>query len=646
MPIENEAEVKGRRLPGFFDWIIKAIFVVLPITGVLFVFNINEYFRMTLYKEQYLAVFLGLVLAGIYLEVPVTKKRIDKGLPWYDVVLAALSLGLCLFFGISYPQYIFGSITSGSLLYVVLAGMTIILVAEATRRMTGWILIALLVVLIIYALFSSLVPPPFTGKSVPLDQLSFYMVMDSSALLGLPLWVAGSIVFGFILFGEALMATGGSELINKFAVALMGRFRGGPAKVAIVGSSLFGTISGSVIANVSAVGVTTIPMMKQTGYSATIAGAVEAVASTGGQIMPPVMGITAFLVAEFLGIPYAKVAIAAAIPAVLYYLVLFLQVDLEAGKIGLKGVTGEGFRLQAIMTLIKKSWIILLPALLLVYLLFFLNYEPGKASVIAAAMVIVLSLFTRGTRLNLRKTIKILESVGRGLLMIGVITATAGLIVGVIYVTGLGTMLSNFLLSLGGQNLFIVLLIAAALCIIMGMGMPTAAIYVILAVIVAPGLVKLGIPPLAAHMFIFYMGCASFVTPPIALAAFAAAAIANANPMRVGFHAFRMGIVVFIIPFVFIYAPGLLLIGGAQDIAIAVIKSIISLAFLSVALSGFLFEDLNWVKRILLSIGAIALLIPYKGFNQAIFLNVCGAALSILIILWEWFRRRRAVVAT
>ncbi len=642
MPIESEGEVEGRRLTGLFGWVAKVIFIIIPIIAVLFAFNIHDYFRQAFFKEQYLAIFLALILAGIYLEVPATSKTAKKGLPRYDVVLAVLSFGLCMFFSVTYPQYVLTGMSSGRMLYFVLGALTILLIAEAARRMTGWILVILLAVFIIYARFSSLFPPPFMGRSVPWDQLFVYIVLDSAALFGLPLWVTGSIVFGFILFGGFLMATGGSRLINEFAMVTMGRFRGGPAKVAIVGSSLFGTISGSVVANVSAVGVVTIPMMKSSGYRSDVAAGIEAVASTGGQIMPPVMGITAFLVAEFLAISYATVAIAAAIPAVLYYLVLFVQVDLEAGKTGLKGLSGP---MPRIWGTLKTSWLFFIPAVLLIYLLFFLHYEPGKASVVAAASIIVLSVITRETRVGFRRIIKILEDVGRGLLMMGVISAIAGLVVGVIYVTGVGTMLSNFLLSLGGTNLFIVLLITAVLCIVMGMGMPTAAIYVILAVIVAPSLVKLGIPPLAAHLFLFYMGTSSFITPPIALAAFAAASIANANPVAVGLQACRLGIAAFIVPFIFVYSPGLLLIGGIQDILIVVAQSLVGLALLAVGLSGFLFRNIDWGKRLLLIIGSIAILYPVKaGIPGTLWLNIAGAAVSALIILWEWLRRGPSTV--
>ena len=641
----TEEEGKFRHLTGFFERVERVFLIAIPSIGILFLLDIHMYLGQALFKEQYLAIFLGLVLASIFLGVPATRGISRYHLPWYDVALAGISLGICLYFSVTYPQYLLEGLAAGKLAYLILSTPAILLVAEATRRMTGWVLVGLVGAFIFYARFTYLFPAPFFGNGVPWKQLSVYLVLDSAGMFGLPLWVVGAIVFGFILLGEFLFFTGGSQLLNDLSLAITGRFRGGPAKVAVVSSSLFGTISGSVVANVAATGVMTIPMMKATGYKSTIAGAIEASASTGGQLLPPVMGIAAFLIAEFLGISYAEVAIAAVIPAALYYFALFMQVDLEAAKTGLTGLSGK---LPRIWPLLKKSWLFFPPVVVLVYTLFILNFQPGKASIAAIVSLVVLSLLTRETRKGLWKLPNILERAGRGLLMIGTITAVAGIIIGTIYITGMGTILSTFLATLGEQSLLIMLLTTAVLCIIMGMGMPTAAIYIILAVIVAPSLVSFGVLPIAAHLFIFYFGMMSMITPPICFAAYAAAAIAKTSPTKTGFYASRFGIAAYLVPFIFVYSPALLLESEIQDILLVVAKSLVGLSFLSVALSGFLFRSLGWGKRILIALGAIALLMPpISEIPIATWLlNMVGAALAVIIVFWEWRQRGYTPIST
>ena len=338
-------------------------------------------------------------------------------------------------------------------------------------------------------------------------------------------------------------------------------------------------------------------------------------------------------------------AIAAVIPAALYYFALFMQVDLEAAKTGLTGLSGK---LPRIWPLLKKSWLFFPPVVVLVYTLFILNFQPGKASIAAIVSLVVLSLLTRETRKGLWKLPNILERAGRGLLMIGTITAVAGIIIGTIYITGMGTILSTLLATLGEQSLLIMLLTTAVLCIIMGMGMPTAAIYIILAVIVAPTLVSFGVLPLAAHLFIFYFGMMSMITPPICFAAYAAAAIAKTSPTKTGFYASRFGIAAYLVPFIFVYSPALLLESEIQDILLVTAKSLVGLSFLSFALSGFLFRSLGWGKRILIALGAIALLMPpISEIPIATWLlNMVGAALAVIIVFWEWRQRGYTPIST
>jgi TRAP transporter 4TM/12TM fusion protein len=639
---------EGKRLrdvPGFLGWAEKVLFIAIPTAGVLFVIDIPGYFRVVFFKQQYLAIFLGLVLASIFLAVPATPRAARDRIPWYDVVMAVMSLGMGLFCSIVYPTYVLTGIPQVGPEYKILGVLEILFVVEATRRTAGRVVVVLVGICLFYSLFTYLFPSPFYGKGIKWDQLAVYLFMDSNGMLGLPLWVSGAIIFAFILFGELLFAVGGSQLLNDFAMATFGRFRGGPAKMAILASGLFGTISGSAVANVAATGVMTIPLMKSVGYNPAAAGAIEAVASTGGQLMPPVMGVTAFILAEFLAIPYAEVALCSIIPAVLYYLAFFIQVDLEAARCGLKGLTED---LPSLGPILKRGWLFAVPLVILVYTLFILNWEPGLSAVTAAFSTFVFSLPTKAYRIGLHGLLNTFERAGRGLLMIGAITSAAGIIIGTVYITGVGSTFSIILLKLGSQHLFPMLMITAVLCIILGMGLPSAALYIILAVLVAPSLVEMGILPLAAHLFIFYFGLMSMITPPVCFATYAGAAIAKADPVKTGFYGVRLGIAAYIIPFIFVYSPSLILNGTPQEILLIVGKSIVALGLVAVVLSGYLFRKLNWVTRGLLAVGALGVLLPSSTRLplQSWLVNGGGLALCLVVFLREWLEKQRRLKHT
>lgn len=640
MSLVDPEEGSFRRLTGISNLMQKVLLVAIPIVGILFILDINLYLGQILYVEQYLSIFLGLVLASIFLMAPANKSAYKHQPPWYDVVLAVIGLSIGIFLAIVYPEQIFVGVPHKGLEFFVLGILDVLLVIEAARRMTGWILVALVVISIFYAHFAYIMPSPFFSKGVPWDQLLLYLFLDNNALLGMPLSMAGSILFTFILFGVFLAATGSGKILNDFATASLGRFRGGPAKMAVVGSSLFGTISGSAVANVAAVGVVTIPLMKSIGYKPHTAGGIEAAASTGGQLMPPVMGVTAFLIAEFLRIPYREVVIAAILPAVLYYFSIFIQVDVEAAKQGMKG-TASG--VQPISSILLRSWVFVIPIVVLVYTLFALNWQPAKSALAATVAIFVLGLVSGKTRMGPRALIDALESTGKGMLMIGALTGLAGLLIGVFYITGVGTTLSFIMLQLGGKNLLLVLILTAMLCIILGMGLPTAACYIILAVLAAPALIELGVYPLGAHFFIFYFGLMAMVTPPVAVAAYAAAAIANANPNQTGWAAVRFSIVAYIVPFIFVYSPALLLRGSLTEILFVGAKTTIGIWLVAIALSGFLFKNLSLIKRILIALGALALLFP-SGTTVAIntsLLAIAGLILVIPILFIEWCKVRQ-----
>jgi TRAP transporter 4TM/12TM fusion protein len=611
--------------------------VAIPVVGVLFVVDVQSYFMIALYREQYMGLFLALVLGSVFLAVPARAWQQRNRVPWYDIVLSLAGLAVGLYVAILYPRVIM-EIAYPTPDKIILGIAGILLVLEATRRTVGWSLVIVAVAFILYARFTHFMPGAFYARGAPWDKLAISLVLDSEGLLGFPTWVISTMVFAFIFFGQVLFLTGGGRFLTEFSMATMGRFRGGSAKMAIVASSLFGTISGSAVANVSTTGVVTIPLMKNAGYRPQVAAAVEAVASTGGQLAPPVMGVAAFLMAEVLSIPYAEVALAATIPAFLYYVALFTQVDLEAAKHGFRGLPRE--QLPSIVSVASAGWVFVIPLVVVVYTLFFLNFEPGKAGIAATATALVLCLFRRDTRSSLRRFVSILETTGGAMLDLGVIGATVGLVIGAISLSGVGFTFSLLLVGLGENNLAALLLLTALTSIILGMGLPTGAVYILLAVLVGSALEKLGILPIAAHLFFFYFGMLSMITPPVCLATFAAASIAGADPLKTAIHGMRLGIVAYIVPFIFVFSPALLLKAPPLIVVLSIITATAGAVLLGIAFTGFLFRHINWSVRTLLTVSAVALLIPPGGAIALSWpINLAGLGIAAALIGWEWLHR-------
>jgi TRAP transporter 4TM/12TM fusion protein len=453
-------------------------------------------------------------------------------------------------------------------------------------------------------------------------------------MLGLPLRVTVLIVFAYILFGEVLYKMGGGQFFIDIALSIMGRFRGGPAKVSVLSSSLFGTISGSAVANVMVDGWFTIPLMKKSGYSSVFAGAVEATASNGGQIMPPVMGAAAFIIAEFLEIPYAQVAIAAFVPALLYYFGLFMQLDLEAARAGLRGLPRT--ELPSIKKTVSKGWMFIIPLIVLVIALFVLYLSPQVAALYATGTVVVVTLLRKDIRhtWGWGMVLNLLQETTRAMLEITAIAAAVGFVVGVIGYTGLGLSFSRVLTEIAGGNLFLLAVLTAAASTILGMGMPTTAAYILLAVLAAPAMIKNGITPLLAHLFVFYFGTLSMLTPPVALAAYAAASIAGAPMMKVGYQSMRLAIAAYIVPFVWLYSPELTLTGPLGKIIFTIFTSFLGIAAVSIALERYFIRDLRWPEIVLFVGSGIILFWP----------NVLGQLLGLgifLLLLFIQFRNRR-----
>ena len=623
---------KFRSLTGAPAKLARLLLCALTLLGALWALEIHDAFSWTFFKEQYLGLFFALVLASIFINVKARAADTDGAIPWHDWLLAIAGMTVGGYIAVMYPiiAYRLGVLSPERW---ILGGIAILLILEATRRVVGWALVWITVPIILYAKFAYLFPGILNANGSSWQRLVSYLYLDSSGIFGLPLDVAASVIVAFIFFGQALYAVGGDKFLTDIALVLMGRFRGGTAKVAVVSSTLFGTVSGSAVANVVVDGAITIPMMKKSGYPPHVAAAIEAVASNGGQIMPPVMGVAAFLMAEFLNISYGEVALAAAIPACLYYVALFTQIDLEAAKLGLVGMPES--EIPRLRDVIKRGWVFLVPLAVLVYTLMFAFWEPGKAGMAAVIATFLVGALQKETRPTLKSILGSIEETGKILLDIAVVTALAGLVIGAFQLSGLTFKLALLLVNTAGGSTIILLILTAVVSIILGMSLPTTVVYIMLAVLVGPALVQVGIPPLAAHLFFFYFGMLSLITPPDCIATYAAASIARADFWKSGWTGMRLGIVAYIVPFVFVFHPALLFKGTPVEIGAAIITAIIGVIFLSVGVAGYLFQRLGWIKRALM-ISAGLLLIPSASTSLWLGANSVGILLGVALVIAEW----------
>ena len=632
----TESAGNFRDVHGWLDWLTKIIFIAMPLVGCFFIMDIPFYLEWSILREQYYGLILAMVFPCVFILVPRSKKSPRDRVPWYDAILAVLSVVVGLYVFIFYLKItlVLGTITPDR---VILGTIALALTLEATRRVTNLFLAVFGLIFIVLPHFSFVAPDIFSGISLPFDQQVNFLFLEVNGILSIILGVAAIIVLSFVLFGNLLFNIGGGAFITNVSMAGFGRFRGGPGKIAVVGSSLFATISGVAVANVATTGVVTIPLMKKIGYRPHVAGAIESVASTGGQLCPPIMGATAFVMAEVLGVPYQHVAIAAIIPAFLYYAAIFFQVDMEAGKAGLKGLPRE--QLPRLSSVMGKSYLFVLPFTVLVYALFVLFLTPAKCALIGALSILVIGLIIqKETRFRIGWILEALRQTGSTMLIIVPIAALAGIVVGTLAYTGGAFLISLYLSQVAGGNLFILLPVIAIACFILGMGMPTLPAYIVLAILMAPTVVQLGIDPIAAHLFILYYAIISMVTPPVCIAAYAGAAIAGSQPMRTGWAAARLAIVAYIVPFLFVFFPALIFKGSPEAIIICVTTALLGCFVLSAALSGYLFKQINPIKRIILGLAGIGLLIPIQSHILVFcsFLNIVSAGVALLLIIWEW----------
>ncbi len=622
-------------------WVRKTWrFMAAAMTFFALLWNVDflEWFGIALVEEQYYAFVMAFALGVVFLSVRINRAEGGR-VPWYDIALAAISMGVLLYISANFlflREFGLGESTD---LAVGLGAVVMILVVDGLRRSAGYVMLCVAGVFILYAPLGHLVPGQLVGTRVELWQLAINMGFNPNALFGIPLQVGTTIVIMFILMGQLLFHAGGGQFFTELAMATVGRRRGGAAKISVVASALFGTISGTAVSNVVTTGIMTIPLMRRAGYKATHAGAIEAIASTGGQFMPPIMGAAAFLMAEMIEIPYAEIVIAAIVPSLLYYFAVFVQVDLVAARDDISFVDRDLPRARDVL---REGWHFILPFAVLFYTLFELNMPPERAAIFSSASLAIAFVKPyRGRRLRVGDLFDVFCVTGKLVIELLMIVSTAGFVIGILNLTGLGFALTFMLVGLAGESVIVLLLISALICIVLGMGMPTLAIYVLLGALIAPAIVEAGVSEIPAHLFILYFGMMSMITPPIALAAFAAATLTKADPMATGFVAMKYGWTAYFVPFLFVFSPTLILFGDPADIAINVVTAVIGTYLATLAVIGFLARHLNVPVRAILAVAGLAAMLPYEIFETAGALNVAGVAVGVAVCAFEMLAARR-----
>ncbi len=550
-------------------------------------------------------VFLMLAFIIIY-----SGEAAKKDKPWYQraisVVLLIVSAASVANLVINFEKIAvsLGAITTFEL---VLGIMLIVCLLDATRRIIGWPIVIIAGFFLAYAYFGKYFPGGMWHRGFSVPRIISHLYLGSNGVFGTPMGTCATLVIMFVIFGSFLDVSGGGKFFMDIAIAATGKSRGGPAKAAVISSALMGTISGSAATNVVTTGTFTIPLMKRIGYQPHVAGAIEAVASTGGQLMPPVMGAAAFIMAELLGMPYYTIALAAVIPSILYYTAVFAMVHFEAVRTNIQGLTDD--EIPNVKKVWRNNWHTLISVVVLIVFLA-MGFSAMRAALFGCISALGCSYFRKHTRVSLQGLYKAFLSSAENVLTVATACASAGIIIGVVSQTGLGLKISGLIVSLSGGNLIIALVMTMIALIILGMGMPTAAAYILVATLVAPALINMGVLPLAAHMFVFVGAILSAITPPVALAAYAAAGIAKANPMKIGYTAMQFGIVAFIIPFFFVYQPALLWQGRLPDILLALLSASVGCVALAIGIEGYFIRKIRPFMRIVMIAGALAMIYP------------------------------------
>lgn len=572
------------------------------------------------------SIHLAFVFALVYLLYPASKKSRKDKFGLIDIVLAVVGVGVGLYITLNFQALLLRAGDQNTL-DIIIGCIAVILVLEGARRVVGLPIAIIASLFLVYSFAGPYMPGFLNHRGYSVARIVSHMYYTTEGIIGIPLGVAATFIFLFILLGAFLEKTGIGAFFIDLANSVAGFAAGGPAKVAVITSALEGTVSGSSVANTVGSGSFTIPLMKSLGYKPEFAAAVEASASTGGQIMPPIMGAAAFLMAEFINIPYSQIAKAAIIPALLYFTGIFISVHLEAKKLGMRGMSKE--ELPKLSKVMLDRGYLFIPLIGIIYFLTE-GATPVKAALYGLGLSVATSYLRKSTRLSLKSILEALEQGAKSALGVSMACACAGIIVGTITLTGLGLKLGNGLVSLSGGNLMLTLIFTMITSLILGMGAPTTANYVITSTIAAPAIVKLGVPVLAAHMFTFYFGIIADITPPVALAAFAGSAIANSNPLKTGIQASKLAIAAFIIPYIFVYNPAILLINTTPlEVARIVATSIVGMVGVSTAMEGYLFTNASKIERVLFLAGGLMLIDP------GALTDIIGFATFIILFFYQ-----------
>lgn len=606
---------------------LKKVSLILAICFVAFHLYTAAFGTMPGIAQK--SIHLGFLLVIFYINA-----MVDSEKRWEQIflgIMALFALGGCAYITIldENLQLRAGIVYASDILFAILL---IIAIFEACRRKMGNPLVIITLVFVAYAFLGKYIPGFLNQPGMTLKKFTSLVYLTTDGIFGSPLYASASYVVLFVLLGAIMSVSGIGDYMTNLATSLFGHMRGGPAKVAVVASGFFGSISGSPTANVIGTGTFTIPMMKKNGFEPEFAAAVEATASTGGAIMPPIMGSTAFIMAEMLGIPYTAVAKAALIPAILYFLAVLFGVDIYAAKHGLKGIPRS--QLPKVRSMLKQIYM-LAPLIFLIFCMAVFNMTIVRSGLLTIIVTLVLVEINPKTRMTKEQWLQIPVQTVKSAVSVGIACAMAGIISGVIMGSGLGYRISSILTSVAGTSMLLLLVLTMVVSLIMGMGVPTTAAYLVLASLVAPTMIQLGIPPLAAHMFIFYFGCISSITPPVALAAYADAGLAGCDPNKTGYKAFRLAFCSFLMPYLFVYNPVLLMEGGVLDILWSLVTALIGAYLLASGFEGFFFRwSLKWFERPLMILGAVMLIVP------GMVTDLVGIAIIVVEFVTEFMFKR------
>lgn len=615
-------------------WVVLIVFSIVAVTLVILNCFLIKPFGFMLIETAYLCSLIAFYGSMAFIVFPPSKTAPRDKIPWYDYLLFSLCLGISLYFATQALNVIErGWEFVAPPLPTLLAVIFWFLMIEAVRRASGLVLATVCLVFSFYPLFAGYMPGFMEGTQFSLLETGRYHAMSRVSILGIPMSVVGKLLVGYMIFGVVLQHTGGGKFFLDLSSALLGGSRGGPAKVAVLASALFGSMSGSAISNVVTTGSITIPTMKRIGYKPEYAGAIESCASTGGVLMPPIMGAAAFLMASLLCVPYLTIIVCAIVPSLLYYLGLLLQVDGYAGRVGLRGLPKS--ELPSLWLTLKQGWFYLFALVALIFFIVQLRVE-SEAPFYAIAILIGCSMIRKETRLTRKGFLDMLAATGRFMAEITAILAAIGLIIGAMSITGLGHSFSRELVAFAGGNLALLLIMGAATSAILGMGMTITACYVFLAIVLAPALIAIGLHPIAVHLFVMYWGMVSYITPPVALAAITASTISGGSALRTGLVAMRLGAVLYVIPFFFVLNPALILQAPIAQIAVAVPTALAGVALLASGLEGYLLGigRLGVALRVLTVGGGLLLLTPER------ITDIAGIAILALLIIYGFWRGR------